>query len=156
MSHSIIALSDRPRLAATVAAWLVDAFERRPGGRTIEERTALLLAPRIGLEETFVLLDGEVPAATASLAHSDLASRPDLTPWLASVFVLSAFRGRGHATTLVRQVEAFASAASVQTLWLYTPTAEPLYARLGWERVGLERDRDQDVVLMRRHLSRGY
>ena len=39
-------------------------------------------------------------------------------------------------------------------LWLYTWTAEPLYARLGWERVGPERDTDRDiaVVLMKRNL----
>jgi N-acetylglutamate synthase-like GNAT family acetyltransferase len=67
--------------------------------------------------------------------------RRDLTPWLASVLVLPPFRGRGHSATLVKHVEAVAAAASVGTLWLYTWTAEPLYARLGWRRVGMERDR---------------
>ena len=153
MGHTIIAVPDRPDLAPTVASWLVEAFERRPGGRTVEEMAALLLAPPIGPEETFVLLDGEVPAGTASLTHSDLASRPDLTPWLAGVFVLPAYRRRGHAAALVRHVEGFASTAGVQVLWLYTAAAELLYARLGWERVGLEQDRGQDVVLMRRRLA---
>jgi hypothetical protein len=39
-------------------------------------------------------------------------------------------------------------------LWLYTWTAAPLYARLGWEFVGPERDTDRDipVVLMKRDL----
>jgi len=50
-------------------------------------------------------------------------------------------------------VEAFASAAAVPTLSLYTATAAPLYARLGWQRVGVEKDRGQAVVLMVRHLS---
>ena len=53
----------------------------------------------------------------------------------------------------MRRVEASATAASVRVLWLYTWTAEPLYAHLGWERVGLERDGDREVVLMRRPLS---
>jgi GNAT superfamily N-acetyltransferase len=91
---------------------------------------------------------------TAGLRHDDLASRPDLTPWLAGVFVEPAARSRGYANALVRQVEAFAAAAGVPTLWLYTWTAAPLYARLGWQPVGPETDRGKDVVLMTRHLPK--
>ena len=154
MGFEIAAVSDRPELAPVVAAWLVDAFGY-PGGRTVEEVTALLLSPPVGPEETFVLFDQGVPVGTAGLAHEDLDARPDLTPWLAGVVVQPAFRGRGHATALVRRVEAFAAAASVPVLWLYTWTAEPLYARLGWHRTGLERDRKRgrEVVLMTRRLS---
>lgn len=153
MGVSIAAVSGQPELAALVGEWLVRAFHSEPGGRTVEEMAALILSPPIGPEETFVLFDGETPVGTASLAHKDLAARPDLTPWLAGVFVEPAYRGRGHAVSLVRHVEAFAAAASVPLLWLYTWTAEPLYARLGWEKVGLERDKGQEVVLMRRLLS---
>jgi GNAT superfamily N-acetyltransferase len=154
MSHQIVAVSGRPDLAPIVAKWLIDAFGH-PGGRTVEQMTARVLAPSDGPEETFVLFDRDTPVGTASLSHDDLASRRDLTPWLAGVFVEPAFRGRGYATALVRQVEAFASAASVPTLWLYTWTAAPLYAQLGWQRAGVEKDRDQEVVLMVRTLSAG-
>ena len=156
MSFEIAAVSDRPELAPVVAAWLVDAFGY-PGGRTVEEVTALHLSPPVGPEETFVLFDRGVPVGTASLAHADLEARPDLTPWLAGVVVQPAFRGRGHATALVRRVEAFALAASVPVLWLYTWTAEPLYARPGWHRASLERDqkRGREVALMTRRLSGG-
>lgn len=153
MGFKIAAVSDRPELAPVVAAWLVDAFGH-PGGRTAEEITALVLSPPVGPEETFVLFDEGVPVGTASLAHEDLEARPDLTPWLAGVVVQPAFRGRGYATALVRRVEAFAVAASVPVLWLYTWTAEPLYARLGWHRAGLETDQKRgEVVLMTRRLS---
>jgi GNAT superfamily N-acetyltransferase len=155
MSYRIATVSDRPDLAPIVAAWLVNAFGH-PGGRMVEEVTSLILAPPRGPEESFVLLDQDQPVGTASLAHDDLASRRDLTPWLAGVFVEPSFRGRGYATALVRQVEAFASSASVTNLWLYTWSAEPLYARLGWRRVGLERDRGQEVVLMARDLSSSF
>jgi GNAT superfamily N-acetyltransferase len=112
----------------------------------------------LGPEETFVLFDRDRPVGTASLVHRDLETRPDLTPWLAGVFVQPAFRGQGYATELVRRVEAFASSASVPTLWLYTWTAEPLYTRLGWQRAGLETDpkRGREVALMTRRLSGGY
>ena|SRR5258708_4485530 len=152
MDRTIVAISDRPDLAPAVARWLVDEFGY-PGSRTLDEMTALILSPPRGPEETFVLFDHDKPVGTASLAHDDLASRRDLTPWLAGVFVEPASRGRGFATALVRQVEAFATAASVPTLWLYTWTAEPLYARLGWQRVGVETNRGEEVVLMMRRLS---
>jgi GNAT superfamily N-acetyltransferase len=113
---------------------------------------AKLLAQRAP-EETFVLFDGDEPLGTASLVTNDLPSRPDLTPWLASVLVRPQFRGRGYSAPRVKHVEA-AAAPLATLLWLYTWTAEPVYARLGWARVGLERDTDRDieVVLMKRNL----
>lgn len=152
MTHRIEAVSDRPDLAPIVAAWLLAEFGY-PGGRTLAQITERILSPPRGPEETFVIFDHDQPAGTARLKYDDLASRPDLTPWLAGVFVAPEYRGLGYASALVRRVEAFASTASVPTLWLYTWTAEPLYARLGWERVGLENERGKDVVLMVRHLS---
>jgi GNAT superfamily N-acetyltransferase len=106
-------------------------------------------------EETFVLLDDNVPVGTASLVNNDLPSRPDLTPWLASVLVLPPFRGKGYSAPLVRRVEQ-AAILSTATLWLYTWSAESVYAKLGWQRVGTSRDeaRSIDVVLMKRNLSR--
>jgi hypothetical protein len=44
----------------------------------------------------------------------------------------------------------------VPVLWLYTSTAETLYARLGWQRVGTEDERGEEVVLMKRTLSDGH
>lgn len=154
MPTRILAVSEHPELAPQVAAWLVEAFGR-PGGRTVEQLTALILSPPNGPEDSFVLYDGDTPAGTASLAHDDLDSRPDLTPWLAGVYVPPQHRGRGHAAALVRHVEGVARAAGVATLWLYTWTAAPLYARLGWVEAGreIEPKRNQPVVLMRRDLA---
>jgi GNAT superfamily N-acetyltransferase len=151
MTSRIVAVSENPELAPLVARWLVAAFGS-PGGRTIEDMTALILSPPRGPEETFVLFAGDRPVGTASLAHDDLASRPDLTPWLAGVFVEPAYRGHGYATALVRQVEAFAAAASISTLWLFTSTAQLLYARLGWIHAGKEMENGQEVLLMSRRL----
>jgi GNAT superfamily N-acetyltransferase len=117
--------------------------------------TALILSPPDGPEESFVLFDGATPVGTASLAHDDLVSRPDLTPWLAGVVVDEAYRGRGCGTALVRRVEAFATASGVSTLWLYTWTAAALYERLGWRHVGPELNRGREVVLMTRSLRSG-
>src|SRR4051812_27947910 len=106
MQPRIVALSAQPDLAPVVAGWMVEAFPY-PGGPTVAAITALFLAPPVGPEETFVRFEGDRPVGTASLAHQDLDSRPDLTPWLAGVYVVPDARGRGHAEALVRQVEDF-------------------------------------------------
>jgi GNAT superfamily N-acetyltransferase len=153
MSVRIVPVSKQPDLAALVAEWRVKAFFDRPGGYTVEEMAALILAPPIGPKETFVLFDGDRAIGTAGLMRSDLENRPDLTPWLGGLFVEPAFRGRGHAMALVRQVEEFARAALVPVLWLYTLQAEGLYRRLGWQHAGVEQEDGHDVILMRRELS---
>lgn len=155
MSCRITTISAQPELAALVARWRVQAFFNYPGGFTVEEMTALILAPSNGPKETFVLFAHDQPVGTAGLVRADLETRPDLTPWLAGVFVEPAFRRRGYATALIRRVEAFALAASAPAVWLYTATAEAFYARLGWQRAGIEQKRGHEVVLMQRLLSEG-
>jgi GNAT superfamily N-acetyltransferase len=148
---NIVSLSQQPRLAPVIAGWLLDEF-RHELSLSYDEQVAKLLAQK-SPEETFVLFDDGVPVGTASLVASDLPSRPDLTPWLASVLVRPEFRGRGYSAPLVKHVEG-AAAVSASVLWLYTWSAEPVYACLGWERVGVERDTDRniEVVLMKRDL----
>ena len=138
-----------------MARWRVEAFFTEPGGYSVAEMTALILAPPVGPKETFILFVDGQPAGTAGLMRTDLAARPDLTPWLGGLFVEPGFRGQGLGTALVRQVEAYARAAAVPVLWLYTLGAEPLYARLGWRRAGIEQENGRDVVLMQRVLSQG-
>lgn len=152
MSIRIAAVSAQSDLAWLAARWRVNAFFDYPGGYTVEEMAALILAPSNGPNEIFVLFDGDQPVGTAGLMHGDLESRPDLTPWLGGVYVEPAFRGLGHATTLVRCVEACARAASVPLLWLYTSGAEGLYRQLGWQSVGIEQENGHAVTLMRREL----
>jgi len=122
---------------------------REPADYTVEGMTALILAPPPSPEETFVPFDQDQPVGTAGLVRSDLDAQPDLTPWLAGVFVQPAFRRRGDATVLARQVETFAAAASVPALWLYTSTAEMFHVRLGKQRVGMEQENGHEVMLMR-------
>ncbi|MDB5965807.1 MAG: wecD [Polaromonas sp.] len=147
----IVALTAHPELVPIIAEWLHAEFDHARGP-SLKKRIAQLRAQK-SPEETFVLFDDDVPVGTASLVINDLPSRPELTPWLASVLVRSEYRGRGYSAPLVKHVE-MAAATMSRILWLYTWTAEPLYTRLGWKSVGPERDNDRDiaVVLMNRDL----
>ena len=154
MTLKFVATSAQPDLVPQVVDWLREEFWHA-GSPTREQQIAAMLAQPGQSEETFVLLDDNVPVGTASLVNNDLPSRPDLTPWLASVLVLPAFREKGSAAPLVRRVEE-AAAISAAALWLYTWSAEAVYAKLGWQRVGPSRDEASyiDVVLMKRTLSK--
>ena len=151
----IVTLADRPDLQATVADWQWREWGR-PHGRTLESfaQEAAATARPGGPEAGFVLLDGDAPVGTACLTLADLDSRPDLSPWLAGVFVEPAHRGRGHATRLVAAVEQAARARGHGTMWLFTWSAVALYQRIGWEAVGTEQQHGSPVTLMRRDLSR--
>ena len=138
MRGMIRAVSAEPALVPLVARWLVAAFQA-DDGLSVAQMEARIRDTPFAPEESFVLFEDGVPVGTASLAQRDLDSRPDLAPWLAGVFVLPEYRGRGHAATLVRHVEGFAAAQGVARLWLYTDTAADLYARLGWRNAGTER-----------------
>lgn len=149
----IVTVRDRPDVIPTIALWLWSEWARHKGRsqqRVIDRLRAR--ASMDGPERTWVVLDDATPAATASLVLDDLDTRPDLSPWLASVFVDPAHRGRGHAWRLVQVVEDAARAGGTDTLWLHTEHAAGLYARLGWIAVGEEVDHGHAVTLMRRSL----
>jgi GNAT superfamily N-acetyltransferase len=153
MTISFVTTSAQPGLVPLVVDWLREEFWHA-GSPPRDRQIATMLAQPAQSEETFVLLDDNEPVGTASLVNDDLPSRPDLTPWLASVLVLPRFRGKGYSALLVRRVEEEA-ALSATRLWLYTWSAETVYAKLGWHRVGPSRDeaRGIDVILMKRDLS---
>ena len=59
-------------------------------------------------------------------------TRPELSPWLASVYVAADHRRQGIGSALVRRVAEEAASLGVEALYLFTPDQERFYARLGW------------------------
>lgn len=96
---------------------------------------------------------GGRPMGTVGLDLNDLYPRPELNPWLASLYVTPDARGGGIGAALVRHAEAAAAAAGHGRLWLFTPDKADFYARLGWLREGMEEVEGQAVVLMSRRLG---
>ena len=89
------------------------------------------------------------PIGTASLTPDDLETRPDLTPWLASVFVLAEYRRAGVGAALVEAVVAHARKLGVETLYLFTEDRADFYERLGWSQIGSEVYRGHPVIVMK-------
>lgn len=105
-----------------------------------------------GIPSVFVARANGRPIGTASLTADDMRHRPELGPWLASVFVLPAWRGRGIASAMVNRVEAEAREASLARLYLYTPDQQALYARLGWQTMESLSYLGEVVTLMQREI----
>jgi GNAT superfamily N-acetyltransferase len=137
----------------TVARWLHDQWWGEDGWTLGATADFLAAATGPAAPIAFVALDDAgAPLGTATLDIDDLAVRPDLTPWLASVLVAPAARGHGVGRALVRHIEAAARTLGHRELWLYTPDAAGFYDRLGWRPAGAERWHDVRVMLMRRAL----
>ena len=155
MSLAIVTLADRPDLAPIIADWTWREWGRAQG-ETLDQRLATIAArtARIGLEQCVVSLIDGAPAGTASLTAADGDARPDLSPWLASVYVAPRFRAVGIAPVLVKAVEAAAWRAGFPRLWLFTDGQVDLYASLGWVEHGVLHDGGKPYVLMRRDRRR--
>lgn len=155
MATSIVSTSERPDLVPVVANWLWEAFWH-DSGKPFEQLLDAVkrsLAADVMPRTLILLADGEA-VGTASLVAHDLDERPDLTPWLAGVFVEPHARGQSYAGRLISAVEQEARNASIPTLWLYTNKAERLYVRADWRTVETVQHSGKPFALMRRDLLR--
>jgi N-acetylglutamate synthase-like GNAT family acetyltransferase len=83
--------------------------------------------------------DGEAFLGTASVIASDLAERPQLTPWVAAVWVEPQARGRGVGGALVNRATQDCFALGIGRAYLCArPQRSTFYEGLGW--IPIERD----------------
>ena len=88
------------------------------------------------------------PVGTASLRLDDLPDRPDLSPWLAGVYVVPEHRNKGIASALCKRIAAEASRLGIVQLYLCTEDQENLYRKLGWSVHERLKSRGEDIVVM--------
>lgn len=153
----LVYLRDCPEFLPLVARWIWDEWHELLAQKTAADFEAWFrMAERgCGLPTTLVLTEDGEPVATVSLESDDMDIRPDLTPWLASLYVVPAHRGRGLGRSLVRAAEEEARSLGITRLYLYTPEHEGFYAALGWERFAQCDYRGEAVTVMRRRIKPG-
>jgi predicted N-acetyltransferase YhbS len=128
-------LADHPEAIPLIARWHFEQWGRKSPTRSVASAAARLRGHlrRDATPLTMVALAGQTLVGSAALVCQDMKdARPELTPWLADVFVDPARRGRGAGSALVAALVAKARALGIETLHLYTPDQEPLYARQGF------------------------
>ena len=149
-------LADRREFVRVVAKWQHGEWGHLRSGDTIEDRVARIErnCRHREIPTSFVATDDDAVVGCASLVENDMETRPELSPWLAGVFVPPAYRNRGIGTALIIRVVEEAQALHVPRIYLYTPGPGTLYRRLGWSVV--ERTfyrplwKDQEVTIMTR------
>jgi GNAT superfamily N-acetyltransferase len=80
------------------------------------------------------VVDGQV-VGLACLVAADIDSHAHLTPWLASVLVAPAWRGRRIGSALAERAAVEARTLGVAQLFLFTFDKQRMYSRLGWTHV---------------------
>lgn len=132
----ILLLADCPQHAPTIAKWLYYQWGQRPGNSIeLTEQRVVARANRDSIPLAVVAVEDGRAVGTAALRSDDMPSRPDLGPWLASVYVAAAHRNRGIGSKLVAAVEQHAVRLGVEQLNLFTPDRETFYTRLGWHTI---------------------
>lgn len=81
----------------------------------------------------YIAVENEQLLGSAACVAHDMDNRPELTPWLASVYVHPEFRGKGFGSSLVQHVMQQARQNNINELYLFTPDQEQFYLRLGWQ-----------------------
>ncbi len=134
----IVNLADHLSYITEIAELHHAEWQHLDASFTVERRKTALedAARREGIPSVYIAINNREFVGSAALVEHDMRSyRPNLTPWLAAVFVREGWRGKGIASQLVSYCEAKAAQATVLELYLYTEFASGLYSKLGWETI---------------------
>ena len=147
----IINLSAAPEHIPTIAAWHHAQWGYLNPGSTVEARIEKMQRYLKGaaMPAMYICVDGKHVVGTAALVESDMDSHPELSPWLASVYVNPDYRKQGVGATLVKRVVSEASALGFSPLYLFTPDQATFYQSLGWEFIAQELYRGSAATLMK-------
>lgn len=147
----IVDLRQNPHLIPRLAEWHQAEWSKFNPGESLEQRISRMgacLGPGL-LPTTWVALEQGEPVASAALVACDLDALPDLTPWLASLYVRADRRGQGIGSTLVRHLMTQAGAAAYRRCYLFSEMEHlGFYEQLGWKALERRRHCGQDIVVM--------
>lgn len=148
---NIINLAEAPQHLETIAAWHHAQWGYLNPGATVESRIVKMQRYLKGyaVPAMYICVDGEQLVGTAALVESDMDSHPELSPWLASVYVNPDYRKRGAGAALVKHVVSKAKAQGFCPLYLFTPDQKNFYQSLGWEFMAQESYRGAEATLMK-------
>jgi predicted N-acetyltransferase YhbS len=137
---------------AICARWRASAFSVLKASFEQELRSLELFASDQSHGVALVAkADGE-PVGTCLLAESEIEPNHDLSPWLAGLFVVPEYRGKGVGAALVRAIEDQARQRELSRVYLYTTHAVGFYKRLGWKVMDRTNWQGFDTALMVRDL----
>jgi len=107
--------------------------------------------------------DGSIPATlvlredgrlvgSVSVVGDDCEARRDLSPWLASLYVMPENRGQGHGHRLIEAAMALAKENNVACLHVFTDSAERLFLGHNFTRLDAAVTNGHAITILRREL----
>lgn len=82
---------------------------------------------------TLIAIIDEKCVGTISIFKNDLKTRQDLSPWLASLYVSSLYRGKGIGKKLILEVQAMVKELGYDAVYLRTEETSEYYIKNGWK-----------------------
>jgi len=135
MVFGIFDLRERPHHVDGVAERIWGAFWRHKGTPLAQIRSGLdaFLKPDTRIPFALVVeIDGNIRGNALVIANDEEA-RPELTPWLAALWVDEVVRGRGIAAALLEDVARRCALLGVERLYLVSrPALRDFYMSRGW------------------------
>ena len=153
---SIINLKQQPQHIDTIAQWHHKEWSHFNPQENIAQRIQRMQAYLNDnfVPTTFLAIDGEL-LGSAAIVDNDMETRPELSPWLASVYVTAQNRNNGIGAKLVNHVIEQAKFKDINKLYLMTPDKKNFYQALGWKQIDEERYHGFNVTIMEVSLRGG-
>lgn len=129
----ILNLQTAPEFLPVLAQWHQNEWSYLNPGQMLTHRIEKMQS---FLNDQFIpstfIAKNETVVGSASIVKNDMATMPQLSPWLASVFVAAEHRNNGIGARLVLHVMAQAKHQGIKTLYLFTPDKIDFYKKFGW------------------------
>ncbi len=152
---AILPLADKKQFIAELAELHQAEWNHLNPSLTLEDRAEAIAeaAGRDGIPSIFIAVSGNQLVGSAALVQNDMDTKPDLTPWLAAVYVKEGFRHQGVATELIARCEAEAARSNASAWYLYTESASRLYEKLDWRHLERCKYKGVTVDVMRKQIT---
>lgn len=131
-------LCNNPEYVEIVAKWIYSEFvvESEMSLKKLEEINEYFKNTKLTtFPITLIAVVNNECVGTVSIYENDLKTQTELSPWLASLYVNSCYRGQGIAEKLINKVQEVVKHLGFKTLYLRTEHTSEYYKRLGWEYV---------------------
>ncbi len=148
----IVCLEEITQFVGLCAWWAFKTWGKYNPSYTLTKRIVSFAqhcnSDRIPLTFLYLSEEGQ-PLAMASLREND-GIRPDIGPWLGSVYVDPHARCQGIGSRLVREIQNKARELGYESIYLFTyeDTLPAWYSRLGWSEIGKDSCHGNDVTVM--------
>lgn len=141
-------------LIELIASWYHQEWKIEPGSTCENIRQ---ISAEQSQFQILMLLDGEPIATGGIYNHVGLLDKmPRLKrhkKWLALVYVIPEFRGKGYGGQLCDFIQQHAQNIGLNNIYLFTHTAERLYVRMGWKVMERLNVNDREIAVMGKKLG---